>query len=81
MRIVGIALNLIGLVAAIFVLAIQFLNIGSIGLVGGDGGPTAFFITPDLNRGVLIIILFFLFVFAFNTYSFIKKKNLSQKVR
>jgi len=71
----GIVLNTIGLVGTIFVLITRFLHIGSIGLVGGYDGPTAVFISPDLNQGVLIITLFFLFVFAFNVYSFIRKKQ------
>lgn len=77
MRIIGIVLNMVGLVATIFVLTTKFLNIGSIGFVGGDDGPTAVFITPNLNHSVLIIILFFLLVFAFNIYSFIRKKQRS----
>ena len=82
MRKVGIILNILGIILA-FVLLVSYFSgmsvmndhLNSVAIDGGDDGPTSVFYTVKISRKILVIILAFMAIFAFNVWSFIKKQG------
>jgi len=82
MKIIGITINLVSIVALISFFILYLLNlpiskgsVESVSIVGGDSGPTTIFLTAKVDHTILIFGLYFLIVFVFNFYSFVRMKT------
>ena len=75
MKVIGISINLIGMIAIIAISSLLTMNesIGSVSLTGGENGPSSVFLTAEINHKLIIIPLCFIAIFGFNIWFFMKK--------
>jgi hypothetical protein len=78
---IGITINLVSIVALITFLIHYMLNlpiskgsVETVSIVGGDSGPTTVFLTAKVDHTILILGFYFLIVFMFNLYSFVRMR-------
>ena len=80
MRIVGIILNVLGIII-LFVLVVNYFSnlhtmtehLNSVAINGRDDGPTSIFYTAKISRTLLILLSGLLSIFLFNVIAFIWK--------
>ena len=82
MKKAGIILNILGIIL-VLIFIVSYLSglseinghLNSLAIDGDDDGPTSVFYTVKISRKILVIILAFMAIFAFNVWSFIKKQG------